>query len=352
MKIVTLPKETAGQAWDMTIGLRSMGIESELLTRSPHQFGYPSDSCLNITKPIHEQTFSEKFSNAARRTNAIVKRLDADVFNFWCGAPLAPAQLGQRVLGKLGKTTLVTFNGSEVRLKSLAEKNNPYTHPSLYARPEADTRAWLEILSGRIDAAVVMYPELEEYAAEYFDRVYTVARTVDVINSNPSYPDPELSEPYIVHAPSKRDTKGTESIIDAVESLESEYSFDFKLLEKMPNSEVKKELEIADIVIGGLRTGTFGVLSLEGMARGAVALAYMRSDLLDRRPNELPIVNTNPKTIEETLEDLLQNPELLHDIGKQSRAYVESHHERTHVIKQWIAVFNDLGHSLEPALSS
>jgi glycosyltransferase involved in cell wall biosynthesis len=237
----------------------------------------------------------------------------------------------------------VTFNGSEVRLKSLAEKNNPYTHPSLYARPEADTRAWLEMLSSRTDAAVVMYPELEEYASEYFDCVYTVTRTVDVVGSTPSYPDPELSEPYIVHAPSKWDTKGTESIIDAVESLESEYSFHFKLLENMPNSKVKEELEMADIVIGGLRQGTFGVLSLEGMARGAAALAYIRSDLLDRRPDELPVVNTNLETVEQILKNLLQNPEQLHEVGKRSRAYVESHHERTQVAKQWIEVFDDLG---------
>jgi len=111
----------------------------------------------------------------------------------------------------------------------------------------------------------------------------------------------------------------------------------------MPNSKVKEELEMADIVIGGLRQGTFGVLSLEGMARGAAALAYIRSDLLDRRPDELPVVNTNLETVEQILKNLLQNPEQLHEVGKRSGAYVESHHERTQVAKQWIEVFDDLG---------
>src|SRR5699024_3194010 len=113
----------------------------------------------------------------------------------------------------------------------------------------------------------------------------------------PHYPK-ATSSPLIVHAPTRRNLKGTEFVIDAVKQLKKAgVSLDFKLIEGMNHQETMNLLSKADIVIDQMRIGSAGYLSTEAMALGKPVLCYIREDLIKKYPQGFPIVNANPNNL-------------------------------------------------------
>jgi glycosyltransferase involved in cell wall biosynthesis len=146
--------------------------------------------------------------------------------------------------------------------------------------------------------------------------------------------DGRQGEVVIVHAPNHRGFKGTEFVIDAVETLRAEgLKVRLVLLEKVKNSEVRRVLlEEADVLVEQLVFLGHGLNGVEGMASGVATIsnlddgAYM---LLFRRWayfEECPIVSASPETIYQVLRCLVTEPELRAAVGAASRAYAEKYH--------------------------
>ena len=147
----------------------------------------------------------------------------------------------------------------------------------------------------------------------------------------------------MIHAPTKRNLKGTEPIIEAVNQLKaSGLSFDFQLIEGMDHQETMKLIAAADIVIDQLRIGSYGFLSSEAMALGKPVICYIREDLKTKYPADLPIVYANPDNITTVLRDLMNHPNRWKDLGLRGRTYVQNHHETQKVIKQYIDIYRRL----------
>jgi len=110
----------------------------------------------------------------------------------------------------------------------------------------------------------------------------------------------------------------------------------------MTNQEVKGALKQADIVVDQLLLGVHGIFSVEAMALGKPVLCYIRDDLVEKYPSDLPIVNANPDTIEVELEKLLVNPQLRTEIGKRSREFTERYHDSRVVARKLIKLYESL----------
>ena len=83
----------------------------------------------------------------------------------------------------------------------------------------------------------------------------------------------------IGHAPSDRKTKGTQLIIDALDSLnQSGYRFEFILIEGLSNEEARKKYETIDVLVDQLFAGWYGGLAVEAMALGKPVLVYLREE--------------------------------------------------------------------------
>ena len=151
------------------------------------------------------------------------------------------------------------------------------------------------------------------------------------------------ASPLVVHAPTKRNLKGTEAIIEAVKQLKSNnFSFDFRLIEGMNHQQTMEQLAAADIVIDQLRIGSYGYLSSEAMAFGKPVICYIREDLKAKYPKELPIIHANPDTITTVLGELIIHPERWRDLGLRGRAYVQQYHHTQKVMDQYLSIYDQL----------
>ncbi|MFD2922436.1 glycosyltransferase family 4 protein [Halobacillus naozhouensis] len=246
------------------------------------------------------------------------------------------------ILQRAGKKMVVHHHGSDIRLLTAAQKNNPYVQ----VKPEwTEEKIYNNIasLSKYIDHAIVQDPELEGYISNLYSHTHVIPHTIDVHQFKPQYPNVNQTSPLIVHAPTSRHIKGTEFIVNAVQELQrSGLSFRFKLIEGLSNEEAKNLFAQSDIVIDQLRIGAYGYVSSEAMALGKPVICYIREDLIEKYPAGLPIVNANPDTITSVLGSLIRNPRQRRNTGYKGRMYVIENHMAEKVVSKYIDIYNKL----------
>lgn len=157
---------------------------------------------------------------------------------------------------------------------------------------------------------------------------------------------PELVENRslkIVHSPTHRHTKGTEIIINAVETLKVR-GFDIELIlaENLHHSQIKEIYENCDIGIDQLLIGWYGKVSIELMALGKPVICYINHKYFGYR-EDLPIVNANPETLIYELEKLISNKMLREELGEKSRQYVKKYHDVEIVAAQLLKIYGIAG---------
>jgi glycosyltransferase involved in cell wall biosynthesis len=145
----------------------------------------------------------------------------------------------------------------------------------------------------------------------------------------PRYPDPRGTGPIrIVHAPNHQGFKGTSHLVTAVKRLQGRgMTVELQLVERVPNRQALEIYRGADIVFDQCLIGSHGYFGLEAMAMGKPVVAFLRdpkNDLL--APDECPLVNARPETVEAVLEELAGNRARLHELGRQGRRYIERHY--------------------------
>nr|WP_245301462.1 glycosyltransferase family 4 protein [Virgibacillus natechei] len=315
--------------------LRSKGITATACHFYANRYNFESDVCLNLQEtPKHLRD-----DEIRKYLNKAIK--EYDIFHFHFGGTFFPDKSDLEILKRAGKKMVVHHRGSEARLLSAAKSHNRFVR----VKPEwteEKIRKNLSHLSKYIDHAIVLDYEIETYIKEYYEKTHVIPHIIDISKLQPNYPK-EKTKPLIVHAPTKRNLKGTEFILEAVEQLQNDgVLFDFKLIEGLDHQKTMELLSEADIVIDQLRIGSAGYLSTEAMALGKPVICYIREDLVDKYPAGFPVVNANPDTILTVLEDLINNPNRWKDLGVKGRAYVKQHHNAAKVVNQYIDVYKNL----------
>ena len=338
MKVLHCPINISGQMWEYAQGLRALGVETTVLTFFNHPFGYSDDLCLDLSS---EPNVWKKGWKLVRNFLNVVQRYDVIHFHFGDTLFLR-YYLDLPLLRLLGKKMVMSYWGSEVRLKAIAESNNPYYPSENYLGDDNRKIKQLRQVSRYIKVAAVADYELHAYVAPFFKRVVIIPQAIDTKDLQPHFPKTDKTVPLVVHAPSRKDIKGTSYVEEAVSSLKGRYKFEFLLLHNITNKEVKNALKEADIVIDQLLLGTHGIFSVEAMALGKPVLCDIRDDLIGKYPEDLPIVNANPDTIARELENLLKNPQLRAEIGRRSRRFVERYHNSRIVARKLIELYESL----------
>jgi hypothetical protein len=137
----------------------------------------------------------------------------------------------------------------------------------------------------------------------------------------------ERQRPIVLHAPSKRWTKGTERILPTLHSLHERGAIDFRLAEGLNRKEMHAQVLDADIIVDQFAIGCYGTFACEGMAAGKPVVAYWdqaAGDLAGIRP---PLVNATPETLGEAMAELLDDRGATARIGAESLDYVRTHHD-------------------------
>jgi glycosyltransferase involved in cell wall biosynthesis len=144
----------------------------------------------------------------------------------------------------------------------------------------------------------------------------------------PYYPQVDSNRPLrIVHATNHRLFKGTRYLIEAVNALRSEgVPIELVLVEQIPNAAALELYRSADVIFDNCLMGSFGYLGLEGMALGKPVMCFIR----DRaayllHPEECPVIGTHIMSMKNDLRSLVEQRDLLPELGRRGRAYVERH---------------------------
>jgi len=330
MKILQLPTEIAGQAHLTAKGLRKIGHHSINAAR-PNLYGYPYDYNL--------QFFSKgPFKKSLNPFPFLKWAKEFDVFHYH-KSYLWPFSLDLKYLDTLNKPFFIEFWGSDVRINKLERERNQYfTEPDKNNSKKQIKR--LEFWSNKTDEVIFSDNSFDIFLKPYFKKIHIVRQRLDTSMYIPSYPNTEIKIPRILHAPSKKSIKGTIFLEKAIESLRKKgLLFKYIQVENLTNKEATKLYSTADIIVDQLMIGSHGIFACEGMALGKPVVCYIQDFMLDTYPKGFPIVNANPDTIEAVLEELILSPEKRHNIGIQSREYVERVHDIKVVAKRLTKIY-------------
>jgi glycosyltransferase involved in cell wall biosynthesis len=221
---------------------------------------------------------------------------------------LYPLRWDLPILRSLGRKVIVQFWGSDVRGK----------------RPE--DLGYLRYA----DAVVVGSYHMLDYVP---DGAHVVLPGLDLAQwPRPALQQARVGTPRIVHAPSRRETKGTAHVLDALESLRDRgVPFEVQLVEGIPHGQAVDIYASCDIAIDQLAAGWYGVFALETMALGKAVLGYIsppNADRLERaRGLRPPLVGVTSDTLADELEVLLRDPERRLLLGRLGREFVEQLHD-------------------------
>ncbi|MEK9773222.1 MAG: glycosyltransferase family 1 protein, partial [Opitutae bacterium] len=151
----------------------------------------------------------------------------------------------------------------------------------------------------------------------------------------------------IGHAPSNRQVKGTQEILDVIKQLKINFEerFEFVLIENVDHEDAMRLYDSIDILIDQIYVGWYGGLAVEAMALGKPVLCYIRESDLRFIPQEmaqdLPVINVESNTLLTVLSSMIEMPrEQLLELGRRSRSYVEKWHCPTKVVQQLIEGMN------------
>lgn len=326
LKVFLGARHMAGILWEYRQGLRSIGIDAQVIVFCKHRFQYPADIQFELTGNKYMKFLKEVVMFCIYLP--ILIRFD--VFHFIYGMSMLPLHLDVYILKLFRKKIVMHFVGSEIR---------PEDSPRANDKKRKEIRFWEKHAD-----AVISFPEYSQLLTKKY---YMIPVGYDLEYWKPftSRISRKKDKILIVHAPSRRSTKGTQYVIEAVESLVEEgFNVEFKILEDSSNAEVRKWVNRSDIVVDQLLIGWYGAFSIESMALAKPTLCYIDEDLKEKTDyaRDLPLVNTTPHTLYDNLKLLIENPDLRLELGEKGRKYVEEVHDSKKTAKRLLELYRSI----------
>lgn len=264
-----------------------------------------------------------------------------DLFHFHYACSLLDNYEDLPVIQAKGKKMVMHHWGNDVRFHGQARHNNRYVYTG-DSPPDETMHRQLTEISTYIKEAIVQDYEVYAYVAPYYENVHVVPIAIDLQQFEPAYPPMDKSRLLVLHAPTNPDFKGTEQVEAAIRQLHPFYDFEYRRIEKMNHEEAVKLYRDADVIVDQVRCGSYGLLSVEAMALGKPVVAYVRDDLTQRFPPDLPIVNAHPGNVTSRLQWLLDNAGMRNELGRKGRRYVEKYHAVEAVVDQLLSIYEQL----------
>ena len=349
LKVLHLPINIASQIGITVRAQRAIGVDARGMVFNNHAYqdgeGVENFPLESLTKyPISGRL------QRLRWWREVLRAISwCDVVHWHFRNRALPFNLDLRWASMLGKARIVEFWGSDIRIAEIASEDNPYIR-KMYAqrppdrrKPGRSPRAVQERFAKYGFECLIPSPEMMPYVyRDVFPKPFASVARLVVSDFSPSYPDPGNQLPLVVHHPSNKANKGSEAILRSIEGLRGKVPFEFKLMHGMARAEVLAEVRKADVAIGEVVSGDYGLAILEAMALGKPTICYIKPAVLAERPAEIPIVNANQDNLAEVLRDLLTNGEKRHAIGRASRDYVLNYHDAAKSAESLVGIYEEL----------
>jgi len=139
--------------------------------------------------------------------------------------------------------------------------------------------------------------------------------------------------PIVVHAPSRRWTKGTDRIVPVLTALHDRRVIDFRLVEGVPWNQMRDLVHDADIVVDQVMIGSYGTFACEGMAAGKVVVAYVHEAAHKAVGVNPPVVNAAADSVGEAIEFLLDDRAAGMALAAEGLRYAREHHDGRRTVR-------------------
>ena len=357
MRVLHLPTSVGGSSSGLSRQLRLLGIDSEVWAVGQNYLDYPVDRVLaderdrpviRILKMLRAGTYvfgrwdaihfnygSTLFSTWHTTSNRKgVARILATALN---GVAAVLQRVELAVLRARRIPVFVHYQGDDARQGDYSLQNFEISIatqvPPDYYSPKSDEwkRRQITLFAKHASGIYAVNPDLMNVLPP--SAVFVPYGHVALRDWEPQYSQLDREKLVFAHAPSNRNVKGTDLILEALDELAAEgYRFDLDLIEGVSNSAALERYRDADILIDQLYAGWYGGVALEAMAWGKPVVVYLRESDFRHLPSEmvddLPFFRASPGTIKEDLRGILDMPrEEVSSRARQSRAFVEKWHD-------------------------
>lgn len=231
----------------------------------------------------------------------------------------------------------------------VGDKPSPYAHSEEYQAKHEDNwklplmREHSEHILKNIDGAISCLWEYHEcYKPLLGERLAYGGIPIDTRNVNPHIieNEPKKVKFFIGIQRDRNILKGTNLLLEAAQRTVDRYPTlcELKVVENVPYEEYVQLLNQSHVILDQLYSYTPATNAMLAMARGLVAVSGAEPeyyDLIGEHDNQ-PIINVNPLVdgdIDAKLEWIVRNKQLLPDLSRRSREFVEKHNE-AHVVAQ------------------
>ena len=351
-RVLFAPRNISGQASEYREAIRQFGWEGEVWSLGEPAFGFGADRVLDKARFVRDPAY---------RWDILDEAVESfDVFHLQYGRSLVnsnealPELWDLPLLKSLGKKVLMHFRGSDVRLPSVHREREPYSYFNAngVVVDEDRIRAKVSICRRYCDRLLVSTPGLIDYVpdAKWIPHVVDVAAW-----ATPERPEPDV--PLVVHVPSRRGTKGSDAIDEALTPLSDAGICVYEPHENLDREQLQALLRRADIVIDSITIGDHGLISVEAMAAGAIAVAHVheRNRARNRR---VPVIEATPDTLAHVVRKLAADPNARRRLRVKGRSWVAARHDRHVVGRQLVRLYGEplraqaLSHPEWPALGT
>jgi len=349
MRVLHLPMNIASQVSITVRALRDIGVDAQgfVINNSAIQGSEGIRNFETISLRRHPLCGAIRKLLLIYQFQAAIRW--ADVIHWHFNASVLPKELDLKYVRFLNKPRIVEFWGSDVRIPEIASADNPYRAKMYREYPELSNGAHERSIQTQMRFSRYGFEcllpgvELDPYISEsIFPTPYHTKARLIILDFIPKYPDPDKKRPVIVHAPSDKAKKGTKAVLWAIDHLKKKYDFEFRVIHGVDHTEAINIISNCDVMVDQFVAGAHGLASLEAMALGKPTLCYIKPALVETYPPDFPIVNANQDNLAAVLGNLLENGALRHQIGRQSRAYVEKYHDAHKIAHDLVEIYDEL----------
>lgn len=205
-----------------------------------------------------------------------------------------------------------------------------------------------QLIANNCDAIVAgLYEYWTCYKPLFPQKTHFIPFPIKPLNEQPSL---EVHSPLRVFIGINRERsayKGTDIMLSAAEEVQSRHPKDMELriAESVPFKEYREMMNGSDIILDQLYSYTPSMNPLEAMKRGLVCVGGGEPEnyeILGERKLR-PIVNVKPcrESVVSELESLVEHPEHVAELKRQSVEYVKRHHDYRKVAAEYLKIYED-----------
>lgn len=327
MRVLHLPITALYQPALMVLGLRSVGIHSDIMYHNHNLDLGPFE--------IEDQIIIGNGDISSAGLDFFLQAIKKyDVFHIHSGySPLFLSRKGKELgfLAKLGKLVVLSRWGCcDGRTPSSWQIERKLCETCPIPRNCCnDTLNTMRLERENRHADIIINHEFD--FNEFNNRAVFLHGFIDV---DLWRPDLELPEEYqmpikpgfvrIIHAvggKNRGDVKGSSAIRTAIEALrKAKHKIEYLEVQGISFSQLRWHILQSDIVVDQLHYGSFGSFARESLALGKPVVGNV-IDYQRKHLSNLPIVQADSNSLKDVLKDLIINKDLRRNLGRQGRLF-------------------------------